>query len=469
MKSILQLLVAVVVLALTLPFARAQAPATATRRPPNIVFILADDLGYGDIGCYGQQKIQTPNIDHIAQSGIRFTQAYAGSPVCAPSRCSLLTGLHTGHARIRGNAKVDLRPDDLTVPELLQRAGYDTMAAGKWGLGAAGSPGAPTRKGFNAFFGFVDQTHAHNSYPSFLIRNDERVGLRNVVPNEGRFGQGVATVKADFANDLFNEDILAYLGRVPADRPFFLYAAFTAPHANDEADTCEVPDLGPYANVAWPEPEKRYAALVTRLDSYVGRILDALRQRRLENDTLVIFTSDNGTHTEGGNDPAFFNSSGPLRGIKRDLYEGGIRVPFVAAWPGHIAPGSTSDRPIAFYDFLPTTAELAGVPAPANLDGLSFVPALLGKPDAPGHEFLYWEFHERGFEQAVRMGDWKTVRHAPTQPFELYNLRTDPGERYNLAQLHPEIIRQITAYLSTARTDSPEFPIRTGQERRNAN
>jgi arylsulfatase A-like enzyme len=424
-------------------------------RKPNIVFILADDMGYGDAGCYGQKKILTPNIDALAQEGLRFTQAYAAAPVCAPSRCGLLTGLHTGHTLIRGNTKTSLRPRDLTVEEVLKAAGYDTCCIGKWGVGEPGSSGTPTKKGFNYFYGYIDQTHAHNSWPTFLYRNEEKVPLRNVVPNPGPYGQGVATVKLDYSNDLFNDEIAAYLKRVPADQPFFLYAPFTAPHANNEAHTDEVPDLGPYANKDWTEGNKRYAALVTRLDDSVGRIVQEIKDRHLEDNTLIIFTSDNGIHEEGGNDPAFFDSSGPFRGIKRDVYEGGYREPMIAVWPGHIAAGKITDQIFAFWDFLPTAADLAGAPIPPNIDGISIAPALLGKPQTQQHEFLYWEFHERGFEQAVRYGDWKAVRHGLDQPLELYNLKSDIAEAHNIAAQHPDIVATITKYLATAHTEPP--------------
>jgi arylsulfatase A-like enzyme len=450
---------------------RADSPSTSLSvKPsepatkPNIIFILADDLGYGEVGYTGAGagKLQTPNIDKLADRSLRFWQAYAGAPVCAPSRCSLLTGLHTGHTFIRGNAKISLRPSDVTVEEVLQKSGYATMSAGKWGLGEPGTTGAPDKKGFDYFYGFIDQTHAHNSWPSFLYRNNETVKLRNVVPNEGQYGQGVASIKVDFANDLFNDEILKFIDRTPADKPFFIYAAFTAPHANNEAHLCEVPDLGVYKDKDWPEPEKLKAALITRLDSYVGDIVKKVHDKGLEQNTLIIATSDNGPHQEGSNHTAFDDAAGPLRGIKRDIYEGGDREPFVACWPGHIKPGDTS-QVIAFWDFLATAAELAGTPSPAATDGISFLPTLLGKPDQQKqHDFLYWEFHERGFEQAVLMldGNWKAVRHSRTQPLELYNLNSDIAEKNNVSEKHPDIIAKITQYLSTCRTDSAEFPVR---------
>ena len=456
--------IAILVLAACEPQAAKQSTDTHSQRP-NIVFILADDQGYADLGCYGATKIQTPNEDKLAAQGIKFTDAYA-APVCAPSRCSLLTGLSTGHCFIRGNAKVNLRPQDITVTELLHSAGYYNFSIGKWSMGAVNSTGDPTHKDVDYFYGYIDQTHAHNSYPSYLYRNETKVPLRNVVPNEGRYGQGIATVKLDFSNDLFDQELSRFLdNRAASSQPFFIYAAFTAPHANDEAHENEVPSLGIYANKSWPLPEKQYAALVTRLDTSVGYIMKQLHDHHLDDNTLILFASDNGVQEEGNTKLEFFNSSGPLRGIKRDMYEGGIRVPFIARWPHHIPANTTSSLPIVFYDFLATAADVAHFPTPSHTDGISFLPTLLGKPQLEKHEFLYWEFHERGFEQAVRNNDWahniawKAVRHSLTQPLELYNLTTDISESHNVAADHPDVVATITAYLATARTDSKEFPI----------
>ncbi|HEX2973402.1 MAG TPA: arylsulfatase [Tepidisphaeraceae bacterium] len=438
------------------------APAATIPRKPNIIFILADDLGYGDLACYGSPHIQTPNLDRLAAQGTRFTNCYSGATVCAPSRCCLMTGLHTGHAYIRGNANINLRPQDTTVAEVLQSAGYTTALIGKWGLGEDSTPGVPNRQGFDYFFGYLNQTHAHNSYPTFLYRNQERIRLRNVVPKEGKFGQGVATERLDFSNDLFTDEILSFLDR-SKDKPFFLYAAYTACHANNEGNTIDVPDLGIYKDRDWPEPQKRHAALVTRLDTYVGQILQKLQDLGLDDNTLVVFASDNGPHKEGRNNPEWSHSSGPFRGIKRDLYDGGIRVPLIARWPGHVPAGRTSEQLLAFWDFLPTAADLAQAPVPANLDGISMLPALLGKRQKSQHEFLYWEFHEGGFKQAVRMGNYKAIRLAPNKPIELYDITRDLGESRNIAQDHPNTIRKIEAYLATARTESKEFPIRIPQ------
>lgn len=441
----------------------ASLTASAADRKPNIVFILADDLGYGDLGCYGQTMIATPMIDRLASQGMRFTQAYAGATVCAPSRCSLMTGLHGGHARIRGNKDVPLRPEDVTVAKILKDAGYATALIGKWGLGDPGSTGIPTRQGFDYFFGYTNQTHAHNSWPEYLWRNEEKVVLQNKLPEgaKTRHGEGVSEKKVEFSNELFIREAGQYIQSNKA-KPFFLYLALTAPHANNEGkqNGIEVISDAPYTDKPWPQNEKNKAALVAWLDGAVGRVMESLKEAGIDQDTLVLFTSDNGPHKEGGSDPAFFKASGPLRGIKRDLYEGGIRVPFIARWPGKIAAGVTSDAQFAFWDFLPTAAELAGASdkVPPKLDGISFVPTLLGKPQTP-HEYLYWEFHERGFTQAIRAGNWKAVRHGTTAPIELYDLSKDLGEASNVTGEHPQVVARMQTLFSQARVDSPEFPI----------
>src|SRR5437899_97725 len=416
-------------------------PAAEPHRP-NIVFILADDLGYGDVGCYGQQRIRTPNIDNLAAEGMRFTQCYAGSTVCAPSRCALMTGLHTGHATVRGNAFVPLRAQDVTVAEVLKRAGYTTALIGKWGLGEPGTSGVPNRKGFDTFFGYLNQGHAHNYYPDYLWRNEERTKIEgNVVKN------GVTSRRAQYAPDLLTKEALRFVEQ-QKDKPFFLYLAHITPHANNErghkeGNGLEVPSDAPYSDKSWPQIEKNYAAMVTRMDADVGRLMTQLKKLGLEENTIVFFSSDNGPHKEGGHDPRFFQSGGPLQGIKRDLYEGGIRVPMIARWPGHIAAGRASDHVWAFWDFLPTAADLSGATVPAGLDGISVLPTLLGKGEQKQHDFLYWEFHERGFQQAVRRGDWKALRSAWGEPLELYDLRSDLAEKHNVAGRHAEIVDRI--------------------------
>lgn len=437
------------------------SPSAFAARTPNIIFIMADDLGYGDLGSYGQKQIRTPNLDRMAAEGIRFTQYYAGSTVCAPSRSVLMTGLHTGHTYIRGNSKDNFRPEELTVAEVLKSAGYRTGLVGKWGLGHEGSMGVPTRQGFDYFFGYLDQTHAHNYYPTFLLRNETRVKLRNVVPNEGSVGQGKASEKVDYSHDLMTDEALAFIDR-EAKGPFFLYLAYTIPHANNEARDLEVPDLGEYASRDWPAPQKAFAAMVSRLDRDVGRVLDRLRERGIERETIVFFTSDNGPHKEGGHIPEYFDSNGAMRGIKRDLYEGGIRVPMIVRWPGRIKPGTVSRHVWGHWDFLPTAAEIAGAKAPRGIDGRSMLGALLGRR-APEHKFLYWEFHEGGFKQAVRMGDWKAVRLAPGAALELYDLKSDVSEQRNVASEHPDVIRRIEEYLRTARTESELWPVRAAR------
>lgn len=433
--------------------------AEAAGRKPNIIFILADDLGYGDLGCYGQELVQTPRLDAMAAEGVRFTDCYAGSTVCAPSRCSLMTGLHTGHARVRGNALVPLEPEDTTVAEVLRGAGYATGIVGKWGLGEPETTGVPNRQGFDEFFGYLNQKHAHNHYPDYLWDNETRVEIPGNVPHEKY--DGVSEVRTVYATDLITEKALGFIER-HREGPFFLYLSHIVPHANNErgaalGDGMEVPDYGPYRDRDWPDPDKGHAAMITRLDAQVGQVLDKLRELGIEKDTLVLFTSDNGVHKEGGITPGFFKSSGPLKGIKRSMHDGGIRVPMIAWWPGRIAPGQTSGQVWAFWDFLPTAAALAGAPAPAGLDGVSVVPALFGETlkERPP---LYWEFHEGGYFRAARMGDWKAVSPDPGAPLELYHLAEDMGEERNVAGEHPETVREIEAFMAGARTPSEHWP-----------
>ena len=430
--------------------ASAALPAVSqSTRPPNVVLIVGDDLGYADVGCYGQKDILTPNIDSLAREGLRFTQAYSGSTVCAPSRCCLMTGRHTGHATVRGNLSphVPLTPDETTVAQIFQRAGYKTGAFGKWGLGTMPDLHAlPTRKGFDEFYGYLDQTHAHTYYPDTLWDHEREVFLPD------NFGGG----RKRYSHDLITERALKFLDKNHAS-PFFLYAPFTPPHGKFEA-----PDDKPYSDKPWSPVHRLVASMVTRLDRSVGLILERLKQHNVDRDTLIIFTSDNGPGVMAARQ---FHSNGPLRGFKRDMYEGGIRVPFIARWPGHIQPG-TSNEVVASWDMLPTVADLLKRPAPKNLDGVSIMPALNGgKVKANENRHLYWEFFERGFHQAVRWRDWKAVRlkdgGKAGAPIELYNLSTDLGETTDLAAKEPKIAAQMIHLMDTSRTPSPIWPSAT--------
>ena len=443
--------------------------------PPNIVFILADDLGYGDLGCYGQLKIKTPNLDRMAALGMRFTQHYSGSTVCAPSRSVLMTGLHTGHTFIRGNKEHNPEgqyplPDSiLTLPEILKEAGYATGAFGKWGLGYPGSEGDPVHQGFDQFYGYNCQRLAHHYYPYHLWDNKEKIVME---PNAGHD-------EVIYGPDLIHSKALQFI-EAHQNRPFFLFYPHITPHAELKAPQDSLltkyqgrfPEepykgvddgpkyrQGPYGSVE--NPRATFAAMVSRLDKHVGDVLNTLEALGLSENTLVIFSSDNGPHLEGGADPDFFNSNGPYRGFKRDLYEGGIRVPTIAYWPGVIAPGSVNRHISAFWDLLPTACELTGTEPPENIDGISFLPSLLNKGEQPNHDYLYWEFHEQGGKQAVRKGDWKAVRlnvkENPGGPIELYQLKDDPGETENLADQYPEISKELSDIMATARKDSEVF------------
>jgi arylsulfatase A-like enzyme len=428
--------------------------SAGTQRQPNIIYFLADDLGYGDLGCYGQKRIQTPNLDRFATEGVRFTQAYAGSTVCAPSRSVLMTGQHAGHTRIRGNwdpdgNRVPLKQEDVTIAEVLQSAGYKTGIFGKWGLGEPETTGVPNDQGFDEWFGYLNQNHAHNYYPDHLWDNKQRITLD----------------EDTYTHDLFIERSLQFI-RDNRDNPFFLFMPITIPHANNElgdetGNGQEVPSDAPYSNENWPQVEKNFAAMVTLMDRDFGRMMDLLKELQLDEDTIVIFTSDNGPHAEGGHDPDFFNSRGLLRGIKRDLYEGGIRVPTMARWPGKIHAGQTSDQVWTFVDVLPTAAELSGARYPVGLDGISIAPSLLD--NAVIEREVYWEFVINGkLRQAVRLGDWKAVRYGTNGETELYNLADDIGETRNLAGEHPELIQRAGELFRTSRTESKEFPLPEG-------
>ena len=439
---------------------------------PNLVWVMADDLGYGDLGCYGQQVIQTPHIDRMAREGMRFTHFYAGATVCAPSRSVLMTGLHHGHTRVRGNAgQVNpvaqaLRESDVTVAKVLQQAGYNTALMGKWGLGDAGvaESGLPLRQGFTRFFGYLNQHQAHNHFPDYLWDDTSQRTLPNVVKSVGAAGGGYATEPRVYADDLFANESLKFIVE-NQKHPFFLYWSMVVPHANNERtrelkDGAEVPDYAPYAAEDWPTPDKGQAAMITRLDGYVGRLLAELQRLGIAENTLVIFTSDNGPHNESNHDLARFQPSGPLSGVKRSLTDGGIRIPLIAWWPGKVKPGTVSEHVAYFGDWFATAAELAGIAPPANLDSISFVPTLLDQADKqPKHDFLYWEFHEGGFKQAaLYQGRWKGIRAGgPDAPIALYDTENDIAEKINVAAEQPDIAEKISAYLKTARTDSPDW------------
>ncbi len=443
--------------------------------PPNIIYILADDLGYGDVSFQGQQKFKTPNIDRLASQGMVFTQHYSGSTVCAPSRSTLLTGMHTGHTYIRGNKRVEtkgqypLLADTYTLSKMVKEHGYTTGIFGKWGLGYPGSEGAPENQGFDEFYGYNSQTLAHNYYPYHLWHNEHKIIL------EGNKGKE----KGEYAADLIHNQALEFIDKNKA-RPFFMYYATQLPHAElllpDEYMT---PFKGkllpetPYQGVddgqkykvggygSQEEPHAAFAAMVTLLDRHVGELMTKLAEKGIADNTLIIFTSDNGPHVEGGAEPLYFKSSGPFKGIKRDLYEGGIRVPMIASWPRKIEAGSVTDHISAFWDVLPTVAELIDVSIEYQIDGISFLPTLLQKGKQQDHEYLYWEFHEEGGRIAIRKGNWKGVKYNvwkfPDRKMELYDLSNDSGEAHNLAEKYPEVVAQLESHLADARTESEVF------------
>ena len=450
-----------------------QKPATT----PNIVFILADDMGYGDLSAYGQQKFSTPHIDQLAKQGMRFTQFYAGTSVCAPSRASLITGLHTGHTYIRGNKEVQpegqqpIADTVVTVMEVLKQAGYATGIFGKWGLGPVGSSGDPLKHGTDRFYGYNCQRESHRYFPTHLWDNKHKV----VLEENGQLAQ-----MKTYAPDLIQAQALRFL-EDHRHQPFFLYLTYTLPHAELQVPDdslfrhfkgryAEKPykgnDYGPGATVpgyaSQQYPHATFATMVTRLDNYVGQVMERLKALGLDKNTLVIFTSDNGPHTEGGADPAFFNSAGGLRGVKRDLYEGGIREPFIARWPGKIKAGSTNSFQGAFWDILPTLAQVAGAPAVPATDGVSLLPTLTGAQGQQQHNYLYWEFHEDGGRQAVRQGKWKAVRQKaqrhPDGPVELYDLSKDPAETNNIAARYPDITAKMAAIMKEAHVETALYP-----------
>ena len=442
--------------------------ANADTKKTNIILIMVDDAGYGDFGCYGQKLFTTPNIDRMAASGMLFTQHYSGSTVCAPTRCSIMNGVHTGHAFVRGNREVQpegqapIPSDMITIPKLLRKAGYVTGMFGKWGLGAPKSSGDPMNQGWDEFFGYNCQRQAHTFYPKHLWHNSEKVML------DGK----------TYSHDLIQEKALQFI-RDNEKKSFFAYLPLTIPHA---AMQCPEEDVAPFRKKFSQfenkigkyshgsiirNPVAAFAGMMTRMDRGIGQILDLLNELDIAENTLVLFTSDNGPHYEGGHQPGFFNSNGPLKGHKRDLYEGGIRVPLIAYWPGKIKSGSVSNHICAHWDLMPTFCELAKISEPNHTDGISYIPALTGKKQKR-HAYLYWEFHSYGNAQAIRMGDWKGIRlkvkNDPNAPIQLFDLKKDIGETNNIAANHPDIIRRFTKLFKTAHTPSERFPLFTNKK-----
>ncbi len=447
----------------------------ANQRRPNIIYIMADDLGIGDIGAFGQEIIQTPNIDRLAAEGIKFTDHYAGTSVCAPSRCVLMTGIDMGRAAIRGNmqwephGQMPLPDSSITVAEVLKGAGYVTGMFGKWGLGITGTEGDPNRQGWDEFYGYTDQVLAHNYYPEYLVRNGEKIYLDNAVKYldstawHGGYGS-YSPGKKEYSNDLFTRQALAFIEE-HQDTSFLLYLPYTIPHDNGEAPVGqrqEVPELKRFRVMDWPSEQKGYAAMIERLDGYIGQLTQLVDSLGLGENTLIIFTSDNGPMQESRGFTAFFNSNGPYRGGKRDVTEGGLRMPFVARWTGTIKPGSVASHPSAFHDFLPTACEIAGVAPPKGITGQSYLPTLKRQAqDAP--EYLYFAFYEQGKKQAIRQGKWKALRNGvfeqPDTPWELYNLEKDPGETQNLAAQHPEVVQELAQLAAQAHHNDPNWPL----------
>ena len=468
------------------------------RRKPNIVYILADDLGYNELGAYGQKRIHTPNLDRLAAEGMKFTDHYSGSPVCAPSRCTLLTGKHTGHAIIRDNDEMaergdvwhdpnlegqrPLPPHTTTIGTLLQSAGYKTACIGKWGLGGPHSTGHPNRQGFDHFFGYLCQRQAHNYYPDHLWRNEKKVVLKGnpyFFPHQ-RFPRGLdpndpANYKRyrgkQYAPDLMLKEAFRFV-RENKNRPFFLYFATTVPHLalqvpedslkEYEGVFPDKPYLGQHGYLPNRTPRATYAAMISRMDRDIGRLVRLIQDLGLEKDTLFIFSSDNGTTYTGGVDYKFFDSVDSLRGLKGRVYEGGIRVPMIARWKEHIEPGQVSHRVSAFWDILPTVCEAAGISTPYGTDGLSLLPTFLGEKTPP-HRYLYWEFRDYGGQQAVRMGNWKGVRTGLRKPntdtrIQLYDLSRDISEKNNLAAQHPDVVKKMKPIFTRARSKSALFP-----------
>lgn len=457
-------------------------PLMAQTKHPNVIFVLADDLGYADIEPYGQQIIKTPELTQLAKEGMKFTQFYTGTAVCAPSRASFITGQTTGETHIRGNKEVKepidgqapILADSPSVGDLFKAAGYRTACFGKWGLGTIDSKGNPLLHGFDTFFGYNSQFRAHRRYPAFLWHDNVKVPI----PENGNYQH-----QEVYAEDLIQQHILEYLGGQSARQPFFMWLTYTLPHAEllvpkdsiyasyehlpkkpfkgeDYSSITSAP-FGWAGYASQPHTYATYAAMVTRLDKYLGEIRKMLKTKGLDDNTIIIFASDNGAHREGGADPHFFNSSGGLRGFKRDLYEGGIRTPFIVYWKGKVPSGKVSAHVAAFWDMMPTFAEITQQPYTPTPHQVSFLPELLGEKQ-PKHKYLYWEFHEEGGKQAVRFGDFKGVRlkvdENPKAPIELYDLKKDPSEQHNIAHKRPKIVKKIEEFMKESHSSSQLFP-----------
>jgi arylsulfatase A-like enzyme len=441
----------------------AAVACAAEPRKPNLIFILSDDLAQGDLGCYGQKLIQTPNLDRMAKEGTRFTQGYCGTTVCAPSRTSLMLGQHTGHSPIRANrelkgeGQLPIPAESITVAKALKGNGYTTACMGKWGMGMFDTTGSPLKNGFDHFFGYNCQRHAHSYFPTYLYRDDQRFEL------PGNDGKGVGKT---YAQDLIQQDVESWI-RVQKDKPFFLFYAITLPHARNEID-----DLGIYKDKPWTPTQKAYAAQVTRLDSDVGRVLKLLKELGLDENTLVMIAGDNGSSFAPTSElgKLFDQASNGLRGYKRGLYEGALRQAALARWPGKVPAGRVSDVPWAFWDYLPTALELSGTTAPTGLktDGISLASFLQGGP-APKRDYFYWELHEAQSLQAARWADWKAVRNGPAAKMEIYDLKADANEKSDLADKRPDLVEKALAIFKDAHVDHPEWPMRTQKQMQDAN
>lgn len=431
---------------LTLSLAILISALSASAQPPNIIFIMADDAGIGDYACYHKTEVLTPAADRLAAEGMRFTNAYSGSAVCGPTRCVVMTGLHPGHCLRRANQSkhglLATAPDTPTVASILKKAGYATGGFGKWGLGNPGTTGVPEKQGFDLWYGYYDQVHAHDYYPEFLIRNSKQ---EQIPGNQG--GK-----QESYTVDLIEAESLKFIDD-HKDGPFFLYAAWTPPHGKyviPAADSA----YQHYKDKPWSQVDKNYAAMVTKLDNGVTKILAKLKEHGIDDNTIVFYTSDNGANAQFIKQ---LSSTGGLRGNKRLLYEGGIRAPFLARWPGKIAPGSTSDLFTTHMDLMATSAALANTKPAANTDGISIVPTLLGKDQNITHKHLYFEIYEPRFQQSVRLGDWKGYRLGTKAPMELYNLADDPAEAKNLSGTHPDVVKQLSAIMNAEHTPSPHY------------